>query len=362
MNFKVKWANSIHDLAESFIHDWFTLFMIWFSLAEAREKWLLSAAMIMRLHLERAEPELNIRINFAFLHRSNAEHEKVSSKFCARLPWVSVWRPLPLFWSSAALQSNSHRPRESPWSKSSDKEDCPPALAFYVCCSSRPPSTSLAPTPVRSFLSESQDQEAGRQDLKSKRTQMASRQYNLDIRIDVDVEHSWEKRKTNTRVPTRWFHGGTEYWMLKNCLQQNLYLTLHGDSEVNNRGACRNLRSVRRIRQLGGDVQRKSLHDIHLLVSNFHLQGTARFDEVLLQDVVQGRIKLLCNVLDEKSLSQGEAILQMSTKVLVVQVGQLAKTIEQEKEEEAFNTTSSASLKWHEVNHSTFLRRDVALL
>lgn len=50
-----------------------------------------------------------------------------------------------------------------------------------------------------------------------------------------------------------------------------------------------------------------------------HLESGARFDEVLLQHVVQSRVQLLSNVLDEKGATQREAVLQVCAEILMVQ-------------------------------------------
>lgn len=46
---------------------------------------------------------------------------------------------------------------------------------------------------------------------------------------------------------------------------------LHRDSKVDYRRLGADFRSVRRVRQLGGDVQTKALHDVNLLIAYFHL-------------------------------------------------------------------------------------------
>jgi len=49
-----------------------------------------------------------------------------------------------------------------------------------------------------------------------------------------------------------------------------------------------------------------------------YLISGAGLDEVLLQDVVQGRVQLLADVLDQEGASQGQAVLQVVPEVLVV--------------------------------------------
>ena len=80
------------------------------------------------------------------------------------------------------------------------------------------------------------------------------------------------------------------------------------------------LRSICWVWELGGDVEHKALHDIHLLVPNFHLQTKKSqsfkslwnvcasevtyfecgscFDEVSLKDVVKAGIQLLLHILN----------------------------------------------------------------
>lgn len=54
--------------------------------------------------------------------------------------------------------------------------------------------------------------------------------------------------------------------------QQLVLQSPHGDSEVDDGGASADFRGVGWVRQLGGHVEPKALHHVHLLVSNFHLQ------------------------------------------------------------------------------------------
>ena len=62
-----------------------------------------------------------------------------------------------------------------------------------------------------------------------------------------------------------------------------------------------------------------------------YLIGRAGLDEVLLQDIVEGRVQLFFYVLDQKGTSQGQAVLQVVPEVLVVQGGDLGDTGEERK-------------------------------
>ena len=55
--------------------------------------------------------------------------------------------------------------------------------------------------------------------------------------------------------------------------QQLVLETFHGDGEVDDGGLGTDLRSVGRVRQLGGDVQSEAIHHVYFFVSNFHLFG-----------------------------------------------------------------------------------------
>ena len=80
-----------------------------------------------------------------------------------------------------------------------------------------------------------------------------------------------------------------------------------------------NLGCIRRIRQLGGDVQVETAHDVTLLVADLDLVRTARLDEVLLKDVVQRGVKLFAHVFNQQRPPQRQSVLKVRTEVLVVQ-------------------------------------------
>lgn len=54
--------------------------------------------------------------------------------------------------------------------------------------------------------------------------------------------------------------------------QQLVLQATLGDSEVHHRRPGTDLRTVRWVGQLGGDVEGEALHHIHLFISNLHLQ------------------------------------------------------------------------------------------
>ena len=54
--------------------------------------------------------------------------------------------------------------------------------------------------------------------------------------------------------------------------QELILKAFHGDSEVNDGCLGTDLRRVSRVGELSGYVETESLHHIHFLVSNFHLE------------------------------------------------------------------------------------------
>ena len=88
-----------------------------------------------------------------------------------------------------------------------------------------------------------------------------------------------------------------------NNTEQLILQTLHGDSKVDDGSLGTDLRGVGRVGHLCGDVEHESTVEIDLLFSDLHLEGTSRFNEVLLEEAVQDRIKFLPNIFDEKRLS-----------------------------------------------------------
>ena len=101
--------------------------------------------------------------------------------------------------------------------------------------------------------------------------------------------------------------------------QKLVLQSLHRHREVDDRCLRADLWCVGGVAQLRGDVESELVHDVHLLVSNHHLEGAARLDEVLLKDVVQGGVKFLPHILYDERSTEGQRVLQMRSEVLVVQ-------------------------------------------
>ena len=76
---------------------------------------------------------------------------------------------------------------------------------------------------------------------------------------------------------------------------------------------------VGRVRQLGGDVEVVSIHDVAFFIAHLHLPQLATLDKVLLEDVVEGGVEHLAHVLDHHWSTQREAVFQVVSEVLVVE-------------------------------------------
>lgn len=117
-----------------------------------------------------------------------------------------------------------------------------------------------------------------------------------------------------------------------NNAEQLILETLHGDGEVDDGSLGTDFRSVGRIGHLCGDVQLEATVEIDLFLSDFHLEGASRFNEVLLEEAVQDRIKFLANVFDEKRLSVCQSSLQMQAEGFMVETRYLVKMSKDEGE------------------------------
>ena len=89
-----------------------------------------------------------------------------------------------------------------------------------------------------------------------------------------------------------------QIWLLHpdDSSQQLILQTLHSDGEVNDGAAGAHLRSVCRIGQLGRDEELETVKDVHFFVAEQDFHDAALLDEVLVEQVVQDRIKLLANI------------------------------------------------------------------
>ena len=130
-------------------------------------------------------------------------------------------------------------------------------------------------------------------------------------------------------VPLRhWFtartYCSTHRFLCDDDAPQKLVLQpLHGDGEIDDGSPGGDLGGVGRVGQLGGDVQPEAFHHIALFVSNLDLEGGAGLDVVLLEDVVEGWVQFFVDVLNHQGATLTQGVLQVGSKVLVVQVGQL---------------------------------------
>ena len=86
--------------------------------------------------------------------------------------------------------------------------------------------------------------------------------------------------------------------------QQLVFQTFHCDSEVDDGCLGRDFGSVEWIAQFGGDVELEAFHHVDFFVANFDFVGGAHFDEILLEHVVQRRVKLFANVFQQKGTAQ----------------------------------------------------------
>ena len=105
--------------------------------------------------------------------------------------------------------------------------------------------------------------------------------------------------------------------------EQLIFKSLHCHSKVDDRRLGADLGRVRRVAELSCDVEAEVGHDVHFLVTDLDLKCAARLNEVLLKDVVEGRVEILTDVLNEEWAAERQGVLQMCPEVFVVQVSYL---------------------------------------
>ena len=102
--------------------------------------------------------------------------------------------------------------------------------------------------------------------------------------------------------------------------EQLVLKSLHRHGEVDDGGLGADLRRVGRVAELRRQVQPEAGNHVHLLLADLHLVHAAGLDEVLLQQIVQRRVELLADVLDQQRMSHRQRVFQMCPELLVVQI------------------------------------------
>ena len=105
--------------------------------------------------------------------------------------------------------------------------------------------------------------------------------------------------------------------------QQLILEALHRHREVDDGAPRGDLRRVRRVRQLRRDEEGEAVEHVHLLVAEHDLHDVALLYEVLVEEVVEDRVELLADILDEEGPAEGEGVLEVGAEVLVVERGHL---------------------------------------
>lgn len=81
--------------------------------------------------------------------------------------------------------------------------------------------------------------------------------------------------------------------------KQLIFKTFHCHGEVDDWSLCTNLWRVRWIAKLCGNIQSESGHNVNLFFADLDLEHGTGFDEVLLEQVVKGRVQFLADVFNE---------------------------------------------------------------
>ena len=101
--------------------------------------------------------------------------------------------------------------------------------------------------------------------------------------------------------------------------EQLVFEALHRDGEVDDRRLRAHFRRIRRVAELRRYVQPEAGHHVDLLLADLHLERATGLDEILLEEVVERWVELLCDVLDEKRIAERQRVFQVRPKVLVVE-------------------------------------------
>eukprot|EP00162_Nutomonas_longa_P015663 comp22377_c0_seq1/m.54222 comp22377_c0_seq1/g.54222 ORF comp22377_c0_seq1/g.54222 comp22377_c0_seq1/m.54222 type:complete len:365 (+) comp22377_c0_seq1:1624-2718(+) len=91
------------------------------------------------------------------------------------------------------------------------------------------------------------------------------------------------------------------------------------DGEVNHRGARTDLGLEVRVRQLGGQIQIKVRMVVDLLVTNLDAELAPNLDQLLVKHIVEHRVDLVLNVLNQQRLAVAHCVLEMGLELLVVE-------------------------------------------